>query len=149
MFLCVPLGVFGPNCKLEDGAGKGGILTPIYWYTQADSISRMLGEKLAVLTQKWNGAGILQFDTGRRFMWGATDPWGVEWAFTHTEEGTLISFKSNTHRLADIFKHRVKVDINTDVCRLPQLSVLELLGCYLMVSRVENVLAVAGVSFVH
>ncbi|OHB89402.1 MAG: hypothetical protein A3E19_01460 [Planctomycetes bacterium RIFCSPHIGHO2_12_FULL_52_36] len=70
--------------------------------------------------------GVLEFPNGRNFSWDVSDSRRLEYAFTDADNRPLLNF---TRR----FLAHANVEIDPDAFSVPELPLLVLLGCYLVV----------------
>jgi hypothetical protein len=83
---------------------------------------------IAIFKPGWTGSGVLEFPSGRRFLWEHKDSWRLEWTFEEAGQ-ELLRFKSR----AGSFKMKVRVDLAPSVKNLTEASLLASLGMYLLV----------------
>jgi hypothetical protein len=95
----------------------------------------------AAFKPSWGGEGVLRFSDGRCYQWQHTSIWRSEWAFVNDASKPLVHFKPE---LA-YFKHAADVTIEPRAVSNPDLSLLTLLGWYLMVLMAEDSAAAAVV----
>jgi hypothetical protein len=96
---------------------------------------------VAVLKPGWRGEGTLELSAGRRYPWRNASFWRSEWAFTDEAGEALVQFKPEFA----FFKHAAEVTVDPRAAPLPDLSLLALLGWYLMVLMSEDAAAGAAV----
>jgi hypothetical protein len=96
--------------------------------------------EVAVLKPGWRGEGTLELAAGRRYQWRNTSFWRSEWAFTDEAGEPLVQF---TPEFA-FFKQAAEVKVETRAGSIPDLSLLTLLGWYLMVLMSEDAGAAAA-----
>ena len=107
-------------------------------------------EDAAILKRSgWVGDSTVQFASGRTFDWRTTDGWGTGWAFKDVDGRTLVGFKPGSEKLTDLFKFQVGLAIDYNAGKQPELSILELLGCYMMVMSFECQLRIAHMYMMH
>jgi hypothetical protein len=88
----------------------------------------------AVFKPSWGGEGTLSFSDGRCYQWHHTSFWHSEWAFTNEAGEPLVHFKPDFA----LFKHAAEVTLEPSAVSVPDLSLLTLLGWYLMVLMSED-----------
>ena len=96
---------------------------------------------VAVLRPGWRGEGALELSAGRRYPWRNTSFWRSEWAFADVAGEPLVQFKPEFA----FFKQAAEVTVDPRAAPLPDLSLLTLLGWYLMVLMSEDAAAGAAV----
>jgi hypothetical protein len=94
----------------------------------------------AVVTLQWSGNGDVQLTDGHQFRWARMNFWHSEWAFTNTGGEPLLVFKPKFVMMGS----EAEIEIEAQALSLPELSLLALLGWYLMVLINEETVA-AGV----
>lgn len=99
---------------------------------------------MATFRPGWDGKGVLQFSGGRQFHWAYTNLWGSEWAFTSADGRGLLRYKSKP----DLLKQSAQLEIESDAVSIPELSLLVLLGWYLMVLLSEDTAAAVAAATV-
>jgi hypothetical protein len=97
---------------------------------------------LALFRATWNGSGDVEFSSGVRYHWKATNFWNSEWAFFRRVEGSaekelVLAF----HNKGGLFKHGAIVTFGPNAEALPELPILILLGWYLRVLMFEDTAA--------
>lgn len=110
---------------------------------------RRAGEEaeLAVYTPRWTGReGVLEFPGGRVFYWTQTNFWATEYQITDPAGNLLVSVESGAEkpRLSDVFKTQARVEIGLRGRALPELSLLVLLGWYLIILQKQDTAVVAA-----
>jgi len=93
-----------------------------------------------IVTLHWAGNGDVQLADGHAFRWTRTGFWHSEWAFTSTGGELLVVFKPKFVMMG----FEAEIEIEARALSLPELSLLALLGWYLMVLINEETTA-AGV----
>ncbi|HXF06806.1 MAG TPA: hypothetical protein VNM72_15540 [Blastocatellia bacterium] len=83
----------------------------------------------AVFVAGWWGNGILEFLGGPRFIWKPLNFWRSEWAWTGVDGALLLRVK----RKFTWTKVEGRVQIEPTAGSVPQLSLLAILGWYLVV----------------
>ncbi len=81
--------------------------------------------------------GTLDTFYDRRFRWKPASYWRAEWAWTDTTGAPLIRFKYQFSMLTT----RGRIKIEPRATQLPELSLLVLLGWYLMIVMSEDAMA--------
>lgn len=117
---------------------------------------RALGSEtdLAVFRASWTGSGILELPAERTFRWSAVNFWRSQWAWHDVGGQPLALFKSSGHGRTPAGG---RVAIAPAAASIPELSLLLLLGWYLMVLRIRDesdstaatMVAVMGGASVH
>lgn len=80
-------------------------------------------------------SGSLEFSDGKKFQWQAANFWQTKFEFSETDGETIVTFRSGTedHKLKDWFKTQARVEISEQKTDLPELSIMVLLGWYLII----------------
>lgn len=91
-----------------------------------------------VLRHSWvEKRSTLEFPYGRVFFWVPMNRWETECVFTDRFDNRLLYFKRHSNPLTAIFypsgQSRGRVTIEISALGFPELPLLALLGCYLMV----------------
>lgn len=94
----------------------------------------------AVVAMHPGGSGEVTLADGHQFRWTPMNLWRSEWAFTTNEGTRLIVFKPN---LA-LARTEAEVKVEQHALALPDLSLLTLLGWYLLILTHEET-AAAGI----
>jgi hypothetical protein len=92
---------------------------------------------VAVLLLGWGGSGDVRLADGRQFLWAPTSFWHSEWAFTTSGGEPLLVFKPKFA----LMRSETEIEIKAQALSLPELSLLAILGWYLMVLINEEVAA--------
>lgn len=87
----------------------------------------------------WNGSGFLTLGDGWKIRWGLTNMWGTEWRWDCADGTPLISIKTEPpwEENGGFIKIYPLAETATDI------SLLTLLGCYLIVLRWDDMSAEA------
>jgi hypothetical protein len=108
---------------------------------------------LAVFRASWTGSGVLELPPGRAFHWSAVNFWRSRWAWHDADGQPLALFKSSGHGRTPAMG---RVEIAPAAAAIPELTLLLLLGWYLMVLRIQDesdstgaIVAVMGGASVH
>lgn len=125
---------FGSLAAAESADGKwtfkrSGFLTPKVTVRIAGSES-----EVAVLRPTWRGEGTLECTNGYRYRWLNISFWRSEWAFINEAGQTLVRFKPQFA----FFREGAEVKVEPGAVSIPDLSLLTLLGWYLMVLMSED-----------
>ena len=94
---------------------------------------------VATLEPGWMGSGVLQFSDGHRYRWANTSFWGGEWAFASEAGTVLVRFLPGYSR-----KKRGTVHVESEARTLQHLSLLLLLGWYLVVLMAQDTAVIAA-----
>jgi len=89
---------------------------------------------LAVFTPNWKSEGPLEFASGQAFGWMAVGFWRAQWAFGKANGEHLVDFEPH----ASFLKKSAVVKIAPDAFSLPELSLLILMGWYLILLRSDD-----------
>jgi len=85
--------------------------------------------EVAVFAAGWGGEGTLSLSNGRSYHWQSTNFWQSKWAFTNEAGEPIVQFKAEFAFL----KLSAEVNVEPVAVALPDLSLLAVLGWYLMV----------------
>ena len=96
---------------------------------------------LAVFTPNWNAEGALEFSTGKSFRWTGTGFWRSQWAFSKANGERLIDFEPH----ASFVKKSAVVKVTPEGFQFAELSLLILIGWYLMLLRSDDDASAAAV----
>jgi hypothetical protein len=101
---------------------------------------------MAVFWPRWMGDGTLESASGAAFRWQSTNFWGTDWMLTASDGTPLLTLKegSKEGRLSDMFKTQSLVEIHHEAGDVLELSVLVLIGWYLMILRQDDAAAGAA-----
>lgn len=83
----------------------------------------------AIVALHWGGTGEVKFADGHEFLWTYMNFWRSEWAFTSTGGEPLFIFRPN---LA-VTRTEAEIEVGGESLSLPELSLLALLGWYLLI----------------
>jgi len=88
----------------------------------------------------WRGEGTLRLSGGRGYQWVNASFWRSEWAFADDAGEPLIHFQTEFDATAvpAFFKHAAAVKLEPSALSVPDLSLLTVLGWYLMVLMSED-----------
>jgi hypothetical protein len=90
--------------------------------------------ELARFQPHWRGGGTLEFPDGRRFDLRPTSFWNAEWAWTTTNNDLLLRITRESRRV----QHKGYVDLLPTASDIPELSLLILLGWYLVLLTADD-----------
>lgn len=81
-------------------------------------------------------SGVLEFSDGKKFQWHAANFWETKFEFKDVKEETVVRFRSGIEepKLKDWFKTQARVEIPEQINDLTELSIMVLLGWYLIVA---------------
>ncbi|MGE5221694.1 MAG: hypothetical protein ACM3PY_04605 [Omnitrophica WOR_2 bacterium] len=104
---------------------------------------RRAGEEtdLAVYTPNWFGTeGAIQFTGGRSYTWKPANFWATQYQIQDSLEKVVLTYKSGKEHsnLPDLFKVQARVEIDPAYENIPEISLLVLLGWYLMILRHDD-----------
>lgn len=99
-------------------------------------------ENVAILKAGWGGEGTLELSNCRRYQWRNTSFWRSEWAFLDESGELLIQFKPEPA----FFQHAAAVHVESAGLSAPDLSLLTMLGWYLMVLMSDDTVASVAVT---
>jgi hypothetical protein len=95
----------------------------------------------AVFKPGWGGEGTLTLSDGRCYLWQHTSFWRSQWAFAIEAGEPLVHFNPDFA----FFKHAAELVVEPRAVLTPDLSLLTLLGWYLMVLMAEDAGGAAAV----
>jgi hypothetical protein len=90
---------------------------------------------LAVYTPGWISAkGVIKFASGVQYQWQATDIWSSKYVISDRQGVDLVTFISGSRNksFSNFFKQQAQVIIGADAWRINELTILVLLGWYLI-----------------
>jgi hypothetical protein len=101
---------------------------------------------IAVFWPRWLGDGTLEFASGSLFRWQSTNFWGTDWMFAANDGTPLLTLKEGSRegRLSDLFKTQSLIEIHPEAGAVPELSLLILIGWYLMILRQDDAAGAAA-----
>jgi hypothetical protein len=104
--------------------------------------TRLLGSETEVLVFKptWRCEGTVECSSGARFRWLNTGFWRSEWTFASENGDPLVHFKLHSALL----KQSAEVRVEPGAASLPELSLLALLGWYVLVLMSQDAGATAA-----
>ncbi|MCX6169483.1 MAG: hypothetical protein NTX65_09090 [Ignavibacteriales bacterium] len=99
---------------------------------------RKSGEEIDIAAFKPNlmaTTGILEFSNGKKYHWHSANFWETKFEFKDGEGETVVTFRSGVDepKLKDWFKTQARVEIAEHKNDLPELSIILLLGWYLII----------------
>jgi hypothetical protein len=102
--------------------------------------------EVGVFKPGWRGEGTLRLSNGRGYQWVNTSFWHSEWAFADEAGEPLIRFKPEFDSTAVplFFTHAAAVKLEPSALSVPDLSLLTVLGWYLMVLMSEDAAGAAA-----
>lgn len=110
------------------------------WWPSAKVVIRPMDSsfEIGVLRHHWlDRRSHLKFPYGRMFCWVPMNRWETECIFTDGYDNRLIHFKRYSNPFFSLFfpsgQSRGRMMIEVQALGLPELPLLALLGCYLMV----------------
>lgn len=95
----------------------------------------------AVFQPKWTGTqGTLAFTNGLTYLWKSANFWATQYAWMGEDDEPLILYKPGVEdsALADFFKVQSRVEIHPQAAQIPYLSLLVMLGWYLMILKQQD-----------
>jgi hypothetical protein len=80
-------------------------------------------------------SGSLEFANGKTFTWEAANFWATRFEFKDNAGNLLVTFRAGVEdpKLKDWFKTQARVEITEQAKDFPELSVIILLGWYLII----------------
>lgn len=80
-------------------------------------------------------SGTLQFDNGKIFHWSTSNFWASKFEINDSNNETIVAFKSGVEdqKLTDWFKTQARVEISKEKINVEELSILILIGWYLII----------------
>lgn len=81
-------------------------------------------------------SGVLEFSNGKKFQWHAANFWETKFEFKDAKEEIVVTFRSGIEepKLKDWFKTQARVEIPEQINDFTELSIMVLLGWYLIVA---------------
>jgi hypothetical protein len=106
-------------------------------------IVREAGKEVVLASYRpgwWGTHGTLEFRNGRRFVWKQTGRWLTRCQVEDLSGEPLVVFRSDIDgpEEQDLMGLEALVRIKPDVCGLAELSLLVILGWYLLVLKRDN-----------
>lgn len=100
---------------------------------------RKSGEEKDIAIFKPNlmaSTGVLEFSGGKNFQWHAANFWETKFEFKNANGEVVVTFRSGIEepKLKDWFKTQARVEIPEQINDLAELSIMILLGWYLIVA---------------
>lgn len=79
--------------------------------------------------------GVLEFSNGKKYQWHAANFWDTKFEFKNAEGETVVTFRSGVDdpKFKDWFKTQARVEIAENNNNLTELSIIILLGWYLII----------------
>ncbi|MDQ6720885.1 MAG: hypothetical protein M3003_08830 [Candidatus Dormibacteraeota bacterium] len=100
-------------------------------------------DNVALFKPAWSGGGSLELSQGRLLRFGAANFWHSQWDWSDVaSQSPLVHFKSH----AGLLKTEGQVDIEAAAVPYPELSLLVVLGWYLLILFGRDSAAAAGAS---
>ena len=99
---------------------------------------RNTGEENDIAVFKPNlmaSSGILEFNNGKKYQWHSSNFWATKFEFKDSEGESVVVFRSGVEepKLKDWFKTQARVEFPDHKKNLDELSILVLLGWYLII----------------
>jgi hypothetical protein len=98
-----------------------------------------LASSSVIVNTLFGPSGILEFETGHRFLFNRLSFWKSRWAFTDEQGNLVMTFEKRTRR-----KPTATVTVNGDFRHIPHFDVLLVLGWYVIILDYEEAEAGAG-----
>jgi len=100
---------------------------------------RNFGEENDIASFKPNmmaSSGVLEFADGKKFQWHAANFWETKFEFKDANGETVVTFRSGIEepKLKDWFKTQARVEIPEYKNNVPEISIMVLLGWYLIIA---------------
>lgn len=98
-------------------------------------------QDLVIFRPKWTGTeGTAQFTGGAAYVWKTANFWATEYVWLNANGDPLVVYKQGVEAswLADIFKTQARVEIQPAAEGLRELSLLVMLGWYLIVLKQQD-----------
>ena len=89
---------------------------------------------LAVFTPNWKAEGVVQYAAGQSFRWVGIGFWRSQWAFAKVSGERLMDFVPH----ASFLKRSADVKVTPEGFQIAELSLLVLMGWYLMLLRADD-----------
>jgi hypothetical protein len=124
---------------------RSGFLRPSVTIREADS-----EQEIAAFRPNWGGEGKLQFAQGSWYAWQTTNFWRTHWLFVNQVGEPLVHFNAEFESTAAIiiFKKAAVVEIEPRAARIAELSLLAVLGWYLMILMTDDATSAAGAAVI-
>lgn len=122
----------------ECAAGRWTFKREGFWRPQVTIREIGSESNLAVFRPHLGGGGELSAGDGEPYHFKSANFWSTEWIWQH-QDRTLVAYKRG-----DGFGMKAGVDIAPEARQLPQLSLLVVLGWYLMVLFAQDVAVQSG-----
>jgi hypothetical protein len=119
---------WGSLASAESADGKWTFKRQGFFHTSVTIRPVGSDSNIAIFHPNWIGNGILVFPDGQIFKWNKLNFWHNEWAFT-SDGKILVHFKPKFK----LTKLETQVEIDKDSLNKKELSLLVILGWYLMV----------------
>jgi hypothetical protein len=137
--LCATLNfpkAFGSLAEAESEDGKWTLKRVGFFHTKITI--RNVGEENDYAVFKPNimaTSGILEFANGKKFLWQSSNFWATKFEFKEESGQTVVTIKSGIDdpKLKDWFKTHARVEIQSDKESSRDISLLILLGWYLII----------------
>jgi hypothetical protein len=113
-----------------------------FWHPQVTIRVAGSDTNMAVFKPAWTGGGTLELSQGRLLRFGAANFWHSQWDWSDPAGNPLVHFKSH----AGVLKTEGEVGIETAAVGLAELSLLVVLGWYLLILFARDSAAAAGAS---
>lgn len=94
---------------------------------------------IARLAVDWNWNGVLAFHDGRQIQWEAANVWSAQWKWDWVDGTSLISIEADPRK----DKNEGVIKIHQQAESVAEVSLLTLLGCYLVILRAVDIPAEA------
>jgi hypothetical protein len=126
----------GSLAEAESSSGKWTFKRVGFFQTKITI--RNYGEENDIAVFKPNmmsTTGLLEMTNGKKFQWESSNFWATRLEFKNEKGETLVSFRSGVEdpKLKDWFKTQARIEISTGNENLEELSLLILLGWYLII----------------
>ena len=131
----------GSLAEAEAGDGHWTFKRTGFFHPQITIRTQQSDSNIAAFIPNWNAEGALEFCDGKCYQWKGTGFWRSQWAFTSSRGEHLVDFEPHSSFL----KQTAAVKVTPAGFQIPELSLLVLLGWYLLILRAEDDAASAAV----
>lgn len=127
---------FGSLAEAESSEGKWTFKRVGFFNTRITVRELGAENDIAVFKPKWTGnAGIVEMANGKIYNWQSSNFWSTKVDFIDANGNAVVTFRSGVDepKLKDWFKTQARVEVSEFGRDLPELSILVMLGWYLIV----------------
>jgi len=132
-------GSFGAPMGAKTGASEYSLVTEGF-FQDLIAVREVGAVGVAAYFRKGAVEGELALPDDRGYRWKMTSFWGRRWAFVDGSDRPLVSFQARSHFL----RAGCDVEIDPGALALPELSILVILGWYLLLQQEDATASVAA-----